>query len=137
MCMLIACACVCVFVRACACVWARASVYMRIPICALIHIDPIHIYVYPYIAPIFFPFSFITNTCRCCRCRGSRVRQLRSNVDTAVASRWHGPLSVQCVWTLSQDERPEPTAHQTEAPTGKCRLLFASLKRRCRSTISR
>jgi len=50
--------------------------------------------------------------------RRSGMRQLRRDVHTSVASRRHRTLSVQRLRTLPQDERTEPTAHQTETTTG-------------------
>ena len=53
--------------------------------------------------------------------RGPRVRQLRSDFDSPVAAGRHRSLPVQRLWTLLQDERAEPAAHQAQAQTGKCK----------------
>ena len=47
------------------------------------------------------------------------MRQLRRHVDAAVEERRHRPLPLQCLRSLLQDERPEPTAHQTQTETGE------------------
>ena len=56
-----------------------------------------------------------------CFYRGPRVRQLRSDFDSPVAAGRHRSLPVQRLWTLLQDERAEPAAHQAQAQTGKCK----------------
>ena len=47
------------------------------------------------------------------------MRELWSDVDTFVAARWDRSLPLQRLWSLLQDERPEPAAHQTQAQIGK------------------
>lgn len=49
--------------------------------------------------------------------RGPRVRQLRSDLNAAVASRRHRPLPVQRVRAVPQDERHEPAADQAQQET--------------------
>ena len=46
------------------------------------------------------------------------MRQLRSDVDTSVASRRNRSLPVQRMRTLPQDERAESTPHQTKTTSG-------------------
>lgn len=50
------------------------------------------------------------------------MRQLRSHIDALVATRRYWPLSVQCLWTVLQNERPEQAADQAKTKTGKCIL---------------
>lgn len=40
------------------------------------------------------------------------MRELRRDIDAALAKGWHWPLSLQRMRTLSQDERHEQAAHQ-------------------------
>jgi hypothetical protein len=47
------------------------------------------------------------------------MRQLRGDVDAAMAPGRHGTLLVQRVWPVLQDERAEPTTHQAKAPPGE------------------
>lgn len=47
--------------------------------------------------------------------------QLRRNVDAAVEEGRHGPLLVQRLRSLLQDERAKSTPHQAQAQTGKCK----------------
>lgn len=51
--------------------------------------------------------------------RGSRMRELRRDIDAALAKGWHWPLSLQRMRTLSQDERHEQAAHQALETPGK------------------
>lgn len=45
--------------------------------------------------------------------------KLRGHVHPTVATGWHWPLPVQCLWTVPQDERPEPTTYQAQTETGE------------------
>ena len=54
-------------------------------------------------------------------CRRPRVRQLRRDIDALMASRRQRPLPLQRLRPLLQDERPKPSADQTETETGKRR----------------
>ena len=54
-------------------------------------------------------------------CRRPRVRQLRRDIDAFVAERRQRPLPLQRLRSLLQDERPKPSADQTETETGKRR----------------
>lgn len=47
------------------------------------------------------------------------VCQLWCHSHPSLATRWHGPLPVQCLWALPQDEWTEPAAHQAQAEAGK------------------
>ena len=47
------------------------------------------------------------------------MRQLRSNIDSSVATRRQRPLLVQRVWPLLQDERTKSASHQTKEKTGR------------------
>lgn len=49
------------------------------------------------------------------------MRQLRGHEYAAVATGRHGPLPLQRLWTLLQDERPEQAPHQAQAETGECK----------------
>lgn len=49
------------------------------------------------------------------------MRQLRGNEHTSMATRRHGTLSLQRVWTLLQDERTESTPDQAQAKIGECK----------------
>jgi hypothetical protein len=60
-------------------------------------------------------------------CRGTRMCQLRSDVDAALASRRHGTLSVQRVWPVLQDERTEQASHQAKAAAGECLTTWFTL----------
>ena len=51
------------------------------------------------------------------------MRQLRSDVDAAVAEGRNRPLPLQRLRPLLQDERPEPTSHQTQTTTRKSNLI--------------
>jgi hypothetical protein len=42
------------------------------------------------------------------------MRQLSCKKHATLASRFQWQLFVQCMWLVSQDERPESTAHQAE-----------------------
>lgn len=48
------------------------------------------------------------------------MRQLRGPVHTAVASRRHRPLLVQCLWPLPQDEWRQPAAGAPAEAPGEC-----------------
>lgn len=52
-------------------------------------------------------------------CRGPWVRELRCHVHPSVAAGRDGPLPVQRLRTLPQDERPEPAPHQAQTETGE------------------
>lgn len=52
-------------------------------------------------------------------CRGPWVRELRRHVHPSVAAGRDGPLPVQRLRTLPQDERPEPAPHQAQTETGE------------------
>ena len=55
------------------------------------------------------------------------MRQLRGDVNAALAEGRDGPLPVQRLRPLLQDERPEPAADQTQTATRKSnftQLLF-------------
>lgn len=52
--------------------------------------------------------------------RGPRVRELWLHPDAAVATGRHGPLPVQCVRPLQQDERPQSAPHQAAEACGEC-----------------
>lgn len=52
------------------------------------------------------------------------MRQLRSDVDAAVAAGRNGPLLVQRLRSVLQDERAKSAAHQAQAQTGKCKSSF-------------
>lgn len=54
--------------------------------------------------------------------RGSGVRELRRHVHPAVAKGRDGPLPLQRLRTLLQDERPEQAPHQAQAATGECKI---------------
>lgn len=56
--------------------------------------------------------------------RGPRVCELWCHLYTTVETRQHGTLPVQRLWTLSQDEWPEQTTHQTQTQAGKSRPLL-------------
>lgn len=47
-------------------------------------------------------------------CRGPWMCKLRCHLHPFVATGWNWPLSVQRLWTVPQDERPEPTAYQAQ-----------------------
>jgi PPE-repeat protein len=47
------------------------------------------------------------------------MRQLRGDVDAAMASGRHGTLLVQRVWLVLQDERAEQATHQAETSAGE------------------
>ena len=51
------------------------------------------------------------------------MRQLWGHIDTPLAKRWQWALLVQRMRSLSQNERPEQTPHQTKAKTGKFKAL--------------
>ena len=51
--------------------------------------------------------------------RRPRMCQLRSNIDSSVATRRQRPLLVQRVWPLLQDERTKSASHQTKEKTGR------------------
>jgi len=51
------------------------------------------------------------------------VRQLRSDVDTSVASRRRRSVPVQRVWSLPEDERTEPAARQAQTTTGRSYII--------------
>jgi hypothetical protein len=56
------------------------------------------------------------------------VRELRRHIDTPLETGRHRSLSLQRLWPLLQDERPESTPHQAEATPGKyLSCLAASL----------
>ena len=58
------------------------------------------------------------------------MRQLRGDVNAALAEGRDGPLPVQRLRPLLQDERPEPAADQTQTATRKSnftQLLFIYL----------
>lgn len=48
------------------------------------------------------------------------MRELRRDVDASLEKRRHRTLPVQRLWTVLQDERPEPATHQAQEETGKC-----------------
>lgn len=50
---------------------------------------------------------------------GTRVRKLRRNFHSALATRWYGPLPVQRVRSLPQDERNESTLGEAATAIGK------------------
>ena len=94
--------------------------------------SPLRAYTFSYSLNLFFLFSisfsrfcFVVNYSS----RGSRVRQLRRDVDASVAAGRNRSLFVQRLWSLLQDERAKPSAHQAQAQTGKCKsrnFLFNS-----------
>jgi hypothetical protein len=47
------------------------------------------------------------------------MRQLRGDVDAAMASRRHGTLLVQRMWPVLQDERAEQATHQAKETAGE------------------
>ena len=47
------------------------------------------------------------------------MRQLRCYLDSVMATRRNGPLPLQRMWAISQDERSEPTADQAQTAPGK------------------
>jgi len=47
------------------------------------------------------------------------VCELWRHIDATVATRWNGTLSVQRLWPVLQNERPEPTPDQAKAKTGE------------------
>lgn len=47
------------------------------------------------------------------------MRELRCDIDATLAKGRYRPLSVQRMWTLSQDERHEQAAHQALQTPGK------------------
>lgn len=51
--------------------------------------------------------------------RGPRVCELRREQHATVATRRHGPLPVQRVRPLPQDQRSQPTARQAEQTAGE------------------
>lgn len=53
--------------------------------------------------------------------RRSGVRELRCHLHAAVAPRRHRTLSVQCMWSVPQDERHEPAAGQARQEIGRVR----------------
>ena len=53
------------------------------------------------------------------------MRELRGHVHASVETRQHRTLPVQRLRPLPQDERPEPTADQTQAQAGESRPLRA------------
>ena len=59
--------------------------------------------------------------CRWCRWVCGRrpwVRQLRRPINTSVASWWHWSLPLQCLRTLSEDQRRQSTAVQAAVEKG-------------------
>ena len=59
------------------------------------------------------------------------MRELRGDVDAAVEARRHGPLPLQRLRSLLQDERPESAAHQTQTETGKSSLTHSQSSHQC------
>ena len=55
------------------------------------------------------------------------VCELRGHVHTLVATGWHGPLPVQRLRPVQQDERHEQTSHQAAAENGQCCQWLFSL----------
>lgn len=51
--------------------------------------------------------------------RGQGVCELRSNGHSTVAAGQDGPLPVQCLWSLSQDEWAKQAPHPTQEAAGK------------------
>ena len=47
------------------------------------------------------------------------MRELRGDLDAAVAARRHRTLSLQCLRTLSQNKWHEPSSHQAHEAPGK------------------
>lgn len=97
----------------------RRVTLLSVPIHSLIH------WTYFFYFISFSRFCFVVNYSS----RGSRVRQLRRDVDASVAAGRNRSLFVQRLWSLLQDERAKPSAHQAQAQTGKCKsrnFLFNS-----------
>lgn len=70
-------------------------------------------------------FLFLLCACVCVHAvvrsparRRQRVRELRGHVHSAVEAGRYGPLSVQRLRPLSQDERAESPSHQAQAAAG-------------------
>lgn len=49
--------------------------------------------------------------------------KLRSHLHAPVETGQHRTLSVQRLWLVPQDERPEQTAHQTQTQAGESSTL--------------
>lgn len=58
--------------------------------------------------------------------RGQGVCELRSNSHSTVAAGQDGPLPMQCLWPLSQDEWTEQAPHPAQEAPGKTPGLSAS-----------
>lgn len=62
--------------------------------------------------------------------------ELRGDLDPTLATRWHRALPLQCLWALPQNERTEPTPHQTQEKAGELSLGSPAPTRTISSSIS-
>ncbi len=53
------------------------------------------------------------------------MRQLRCDINSAMAARQHWTVLVQRVWSLSQDQRAKQAADQTEEKIGEYTVAIA------------